>query len=603
MPKLKTYDAGAAASSVINTRRAQGSDFGGGGAGLEFAGKALMDLSEGMMAAKKRVDDRNDTVSRSVARNAYGADLTTSAGELKASGGVLESSALKDFGKNASDKAAEIIANHTGSAESKAKLTVTLNDLRGVAARNLSQVAIQQGNDLLQGQLNVEVDNIVNEAVDTGSVEQAFLAIDTAVAEAAPGMSKDKAIAEARAGKERVITELHKDYINEGFVEDARELLETPGIEQMVTPKALREMRTGIIKVDRENEKGRVKGEQKLEEISAISGIPVDQLTDAQRLRAAKLAPTTGPKTLQTKVDEYTIVVGTPPNQDQINRMAGVFIADGDGAPFGKGLTGLSLARMSNDAVAFAGNLLDDKEEALFMAAVTNYTQPVSFKNPDTGLIETRNPVLPPAVKEALARRGIPLPTAASAKAVPEGDPLSESAPPPDETIFGMAPNVTGPVAVASGIAGSTPVLGEFFRPDQIEQATSRVKLLTRNLVRVLQSNPRFNEGERKSIENDIDLSPKFFDTEHAFRNRVIGIDDALDVRQKAALALISAPLTSGPERIQAMREANALIRFRMHLGAPPVLSPEEAKKLPEGSPFRSKDGRVFINKAVEPDG
>ncbi len=53
MPKLKTYDAGAAASSVINTRRAQGSDF-GGGAGLEIAGKALMGYAEQLKEGEER---------------------------------------------------------------------------------------------------------------------------------------------------------------------------------------------------------------------------------------------------------------------------------------------------------------------------------------------------------------------------------------------------------------------------------------------------------------------------------------------------------------------------------------------------------------------
>ena len=127
---------------------------------------------------------------------------------------------------------------------------------------------------------------------------------------------------------------------------------------------------------------------------------------------------------------------------------------------------------------------------------------------------------------------------------------------------------------------------------------------LKRNLVRVLQSSPRFNEGERKAIDAEIDLSPSNFDTEGAYQSRVIAIDEAMAIREKAAAATLSAGVSTLAERRQAIRERNAIGMFRLQLGAPPLMkSADEARKLPPGTVFRTPTGQILTNEEVEPNG
>ena len=50
-------------------------------------------------------------------------------------------------------------------------------------------------------------------------------------------------------------------------------------------------------------------------------------------------------------------------------------------------------------------------------------------------------------------------------------------------------------------------------------------------------------------------------------------------------------------QKTQAIQEFGALQRFRLHLGAPPIMkSAKDARALPEGAWFRTPSGKILKN-------
>jgi hypothetical protein len=112
------------------------------------------------------------------------------------------------------------------------------------------------------------------------------------------------------------------------------------------------------------------------------------------------------------------------------------------------------------------------------------------------------------------------------------------NAPPPTpvrqsmgRTIWDRRKNIAGPLpGVISAIRGmeyigpavTDAILGEEVTR-QADQDRTYVEGTTRDLVKVLQNNPRFAEGERKSIEKEISIGPDFFTSVEKYEGRSEG--------------------------------------------------------------------------------
>jgi len=216
-------------------------------------------------------------------------------------------------------------------------------------------------------------------------------------------------------------------------------------------------------------------------------------------------------------------------------------------------------------------------------------------KDPTTGMMVQMK--VPAHVQDAFAKRGK---TISGGEIVKQGGGLAETNArpqgaepiPPSETIYGLADLVSGPTASVAGKLASTPIIGDIAgdRLSKYTQAQSKVSTMTRNLVRVLQNNPKFSEGERKAIADDLKLGTDVFDRPGAYRNRIIGIDDALVAQSDVAMKTLSGKGSTLQERRHAMDVLTQVEGFREHLGAPQRMSPEEAAKLPPGTFFRRED-------------
>lgn len=159
--------------------------------------------------------------------------------------------------------------------------------------------------------------------------------------------------------------------------------------------------------------------------------------------------------------------------------------------------------------------------------------------------------------------------------------------------LWDMAPNLSFIQAAAAGIAQNVPLAGGM--AEQAQQDKTYFENSVRELIKVLQNNPRFAEGERAAIEKELDLSPRFMRDENALRNTFVGVDKFLEDKLRDSQAVLSDPANTPEAKKFASDSIDAIVNFREKLGVPVrVYSLEEVRKLPPGTPFFYKDATNF---------
>lgn len=302
--------------------------------------------------------------------------------------------------------------------------------------------------------------------------------------------------------------------------------------------------------------------------------------------------------------------------ESQRKTFADIVKSDGGGA-FGKSLTGRIANMFSSDLVTkFAEGKTTPEQDRQFLTAITQYTQPVESKDPVTGNIVLRKPELPSHVTLAIQTRNLspkaalgtsttekPAVPAPKVGEVPTTTEMADrsvattekpaavtnvpaaTALAAPQSMWELSPFFAGPVpAVASGVA-KVPGFGDL--APQMQQAVTFVNAAKRDLIKNLQNNPRFPEGERKAIEKEIDIGANFLDNTAAVKNRMVAIDDFLFKRQQNEERASKDDTLPTATRQAALQAANELKNFRTTMGVPVrVTTIEQVKALPINTKF-----------------
>ena len=291
--------------------------------------------------------------------------------------------------------------------------------------------------------------------------------------------------------------------------------------------------------------------------------------------------------------------------------------AAGNKGPFGAGVTGATLNIFSKMAPDYAAGKLDPEQERVFLSAVTNYTQPQSRveerTHPDTGVktyvtVESR-PELPSFVRTALELRGgtpssappatgtgksgveKPTPTSGAPGTVPANVPaeakdtyVALNTPADQKTLWNQRGLVAGPLPYIK----TMPVLRVFGQIDpKADEARTFFDTAVRDLIKSLQNNPHYATTEMKAIEKELDIGPAFFDNPASLGSRMVGIDDFLMQKLKAAQADATNDSYTVDARRNALNVTRDITNFQKKAGIPPrVYTIEEVQALPSGTNF-----------------
>lgn len=567
------------------------------GGGLEGLATTVADVADKLGAAQERKRSRVDAVERARALTTYTEAATTELRRINDEDDISKDDVLGNYGAFLEKQKQDLLTAHTGSEASKLALAERLEAMRGSLASQASTFSIQAQKKMLADTIGGELNKLATRANNgTDSIADLWKSWDGVVNDMAPGLTPDQERDFRRAGREKLVESSLGSLLDRGAVQDAKKILtETPGIAEILSPETSRRLNQRIVVAEAEEQKGIREGKKKLDEFKTIMG---REPNADERIRLAGVAPPQGRQTLADKVKEFEIVTGKPATQDQIAKMAGA--ATAEDRLFGAGLRGRALEIATTNAPAFAAGLMTPEQENQFIASVTELQRPETFVDPTTQEMVTRPPLLPPFVSEAFKRRGMAIPSI-EAQAEPQpgpgpgpvpgaggqGSPAPAGPPqsgatttggvgepgarlPSDKTIFGRASLITGPVSAAGELIGRTPILGEFVPASQITQSRNDLMVARRDLVTVLQNSPKYAEGEREQIQEEIKIEPQVFDRPGALRNRLIGIDDALARREQTAARVMNTAPVGSERRRQAASILLGLQQFRQVLGVPP---------------------------------
>ena len=287
---------------------------------------------------------------------------------------------------------------------------------------------------------------------------------------------------------------------------------------------------------------------------------------------------------------------------------------------FGKSVKGIALTTIYQLAPQYAAGALSPDLDRKFETAITEYQQKDRYQDPVTGNWVERVPELPQFAKDAIAgRRGLAkvAPAAATPPGASQGAPAAVpgvaptttgaampgtavaaiGAPTTDQgavpakgqvrslTIWESAPDIAGPIPKAATTVARVPGFGGV--APEMQQKRNFVNAAVRDLVKNLQNNPRYAEGERKAIEAEVDIGPRFFDDAEGLRNRIVGIDDFLAKKQTDAEREGFNEQLPVDTRRAYRTAAQSIADFRKILGVPiRVYSIDDVRALPSGTPF-----------------
>jgi hypothetical protein len=275
--------------------------------------------------------------------------------------------------------------------------------------------------------------------------------------------------------------------------------------------------------------------------------------------------------------------------------------------PLGTGNKGDILNTIIQFAPLYAAGALDPEARNTFMMAVKDYTQKTEIESTDplTGLksIRVQRNELPDFVVQALgdkapapstttsasgavspaALRTSPVGLTASA-ANPEIFQIASTA--PKSSFFDLAATGTGFVPVlVSGVARNVPLDAAGKIGPEFQQSTAMLESMTNRIVNTLQENPRFPEGERKQILDEVRLAPRLFSNKNGYINQVIAMDNVLEGIETKTRNVISEPKTGITIRNAATKKLEELTAVRDLLGIQQrtVIDPGVWKTLPPG--------------------
>jgi len=639
MPKLRVFNADPAPSSVVRQQRAT-SDMFGGGDGMTKAGAAIVGAAEEIQReeeklakARARINDRNDTIHRARALNLFKGDVHEEAMRLATEGDPANPDQTSDFGVFMGERAQAAIDSYAGTENGKAQLISDIETYMGKKAREFSKQVNTAGIALLVGELEENLAGAATNAGKTKSVILGFDDVEAAIKKAAPGATPEQEATYSTSGKAGVITAVFYARLNDGDVDGAKKALEADGlakpdeISEWFEPAALRKLRGEILTVERAREKGERELREQLERYAVVIGKvtpdgkgDVAALTISERKIATSL---TGPAISSRPVGEQLNFIIqarkdhglTPLTQSQMN----IFLNAGTSPT---SLRGLALQTVKFLSSGFANKTLSPAEERNYISAVVELTRATKGDfNEATGRHEILLGAIPPFVRDAFERRGLPLPTGtepwSSAPAPPEpqappdsDDPNFITTPdgtvidigagnevPKDKTIFARSSLIVGVEVGLRDWVGRLPLgIGDELSAEAIATARGDARLLNERLVNALVKETSIrSQASRQALSEKLRINPETIRSLSDYWSALFSAHDILQVEINQAVKIIQNP-ASAAQTQEALDEIRRFKSLQAVLGVPPLITTkEEYENLEDGTIIRREDGRVQI--------
>jgi len=155
---------------------------------------------------------------------------------------------------------------------------------------------------------------------------------------------------------------------------------------------------------------------------------------------------------------------------------------------------------------------------------------------------------------------------------------------PTRDTVFGAAQAAVGPGPAFKDFVSRLPIIGGESESARVRAFTSKTM---NDLISTLQNSPRFAEGERQQIAEEMRNPLNFIDNPGGFRSSIIGLDETLLRRQLSSEKLVANQEIPVERRKKEEDKALEIKRIRDSLGVPiRVYTRKDIEALAPGTPF-----------------
>jgi predicted transcriptional regulator len=589
------------------------------------AGAAMEDIRVNM---QKRDDSIKKTMSaRDHDRSLQ--ELTTSLSTED----MADVNTFQKWKENAIAVTEETIANFQGTKSARAALREQLTNQMYQYEKSVRGQQIKAQHEMI-GTMIEETTNQLS--IDAGfapeTIGLTFESLDAQIDDLASGGAIPTEMAQQykNSGRSAIAASAIQQLEARGQFETAEALLKDPSVGRFLKPDTARQLTIRVTAGKAKQQQETAQRQVNVQSWSMAMGIDPDQMTPQQRMIAENASTQT--MNYVEKINLATALNGGQPlTLEQRNNILKI---DRQGAR-------TQMQELIADLPAFESGRMDDQERAMFLLRAEKMFPTQYRQDPDTG-----QPVAIPGsggiakINEAIGRsattpRASRTPPGAPIGGTPAGSGQSDmdvdmsftddqgrtdfrarpaggadmsqedqadisigSAPMTQQAggLWNLADRIAGPVAgVRRGLGGGPVDIGI---GQQEVAAAQEVQLQQRNLVRALQQNPRYAEGERKDIAESISIEPELLSNPTAYRTRLIEIGRYVQDEIKYNTSVLAQPAsqTTSAMRQQAMQSIPLFQKFYERLGLPPtVKSPEEALKMsPRPRQVMSPDGRLF---------
>jgi hypothetical protein len=173
--------------------------------------------------------------------------------------------------------------------------------------------------------------------------------------------------------------------------------------------------------------------------------------------------------------------------------------------------------------------------------------------------------------------------------------------PRPAQSLFERVPTATGVgrsiQSFSTDTLGQIPLVGSLFQSPDVVAARQGFSIAQKALVRALQDNPKYAEGERKAIANEINIEPGAFRSAEGLTARLTEIKSALERRLEIAERYATNYDLPRDFRQAAAQTAESVRMFLSELGDPPDAQPSgDRRPLPASGDASPPPGNYRYN-------
>lgn len=642
MAKLNMYDQ----QTAFQAPRGDAQAFGAAPAqALGQMGEVAMDLGLQM----KRREDVIDRVQRLTDFDALAQNGLTAVNDTE---DIAKKATVDGYVSSLRQKASEILAQHTGTAASRAELQAQLTNQVGQYAKSATAAQVKAQQQFIGRAIEQEANALAGAgAFAPQMMPQLFERLDEKLSTYADAMSPEQTAAYKEAGRSQIAMGAIDKLQQEGQWQSAKAMLQNPEVVKYLAPAAARKFAIDVAVDERKSE---LETARQNNNVTRMAQVAKRNLTPEEVIRARSL-PAKKDMTVADKITEYELVTGRPAPQSVVDELFNVDNGTGGGA-FGNSLQGRALNFVTEKAPAYAAGLLTPEERRTYEAFYAEAYKPVLRQDPATGMMTEITPTVPQFVQQAM-RQGqgagsapmgggggsrpppgslvqytdpsgrvigrarvdangnfsitdqnpqpeMPAAPTQQPASLAQGIPSTPASPGQSgRTVWERRSSIAGPVAAAGALANRVPGVGPMAagaimgeeQVRQLEADRTFVDNASRDLIRILQNNPRMAEGERQAIEKEISIGPEVFRSQESYEAKLIGVAQSLTKRKIDAQRSMASGAISLDERKAAMDRVAAIDNFMQNLGIPPVVSSEqEVQALPPGTVFMDAKGNEY---------